>query len=224
MITFALLMAMQAAPGAPEQPVENAPAPWPDPERELGMVDGYTTESDAKARATMTAFAACVVDGSTDRAAELLQRDFTTTTYRNGLQNLSRDNEGCARKVGLSGRMRMSNLSFAGALAEALLERRGRPVNALLAQAAAGAAAPTYSFTDGVAMCTVRSAPDQVSALFATEVGDASEASAVNALASTAALCARAANARKPLSISPAGLRPMLATATNRTVATLKDA
>ena len=221
---LALILAMQAAP-APSAPpaVDNTPTAWPDHERELGMVDAYSTDSDIRARTTMTAFATCVVDGSTDKASALLQSDFRAAGYRSGMQTMIRNNDHCARKVGLQGRLKMANLSFAGALAEALLRQQATPLNVRLARAAAVPSAATYSFTDGVAMCVARSAPDQVAALFATDVGSKQEAAAIDALAAPAALCAQAAKARKPLSISPAGLRAMLATASFRSVASLKE-
>jgi hypothetical protein len=224
MIALAILFAMQPVDRPAAQPqLETTPAPWPDDEREFGMVDSFSTQSDAEARSTMTRFANCVLDSSAEKAAELLQRDFRTASYRSGLQNLSRNNEGCARKAGLSGRMRMSNLAFAGALAEGLIGRREIPTNALLARAAALPAAPTYSFTDGVAMCVVRSVPDEVAALFASDVGASGESKAIDGLQTPAALCARAADARQPLSISPAGLRAMLATAAYRSSVSVKD-
>ncbi|TCJ37468.1 hypothetical protein [Parafrankia sp. BMG5.11] len=224
MIGLALILAMQAAPQPQPQPkIENTPAPWPDHERELGMVDAYTTDSDSMARRTMSAFAACVVEGSTDKASALLLSDFRANSYRAGIQTMIRNNDHCGRKVGLQGRLKMANLSFAGALAEALMKQRGAPLNAQLARAAASPAAPTYSFTDSVAMCVARSAPDQVAALFATTPGSAEETTAINVLATPAALCAQAAKARKPLSISPAGLRAMLATASFRSVASMKE-
>lgn len=224
MITLALMLAMQPVGGQAQPQVDTTPAPWPDDEREAGLVDSFSTESSAEARLTMTRFADCVAEGSPDKAAELLQRDFRSAAYRNGLQNLSRNNEGCARKVGLNGRMRMANLAFAGALAEALIERRNMPVNAMLARAAAAPAAPTYSFTDGIAMCLVRSVPDQVASLFASEVGSNEETAAIAALGVPAQMCARAAEARKPLSISTSGLRAMLATASFRSITGAKDA
>ena len=75
----------------------------------------------------MSAFAACVVEGSTDKASALLLSDFRANSYRAGIQTMIRNNDYCARKVGLQGRLKMANLSFAGALAEALMKERGAP-------------------------------------------------------------------------------------------------
>ena len=222
MMILPLLLAMQAEP-QPAPQIDYSPAPWPEPGRETDIADGYSTDSSAAARKTMAGFADCVAKASADKTSELLQRDFRSASYRSGLTALSRNNEGCARQAGLNGKMRMADLAFAGALAEAMIERQGKPVNALLARAAAAPAAPTYSFTDTVAMCVVRSAPDQVAALFASDVASDTESAAITALSQPAALCARAAEAKKPLSISPAGLRAMLATAAFRSIASLKD-
>lgn len=223
MIALFLFLAVQGAPQADPQPqlapnpgADTTPSPRPDPERGTGGVIAYSDVSDAEARRVMARFAACVADTSDKKAGEVLTQDFRSTSYSNGLRNLARSNEGCARRVGLSGSMRMANLAFAGALSEALIAKKSQPANALLVRAAASSAAPTYSFTDRIAMCVVRSAPDQVSTLFATEPASDDEAAAITTLGTAAQLCAKAARATKPLSISPAGLRAMLATAAFR--------
>ena len=219
MILLSILLAMQAAPQS-QPKVDTTPTPWPDPERGTGGVDRYSSAADPVARPVLARYAACVAGKSPERAADLLTRDFRATAYESGMRNLSRNNEGCAHDAGLKyGKMRLDTLPFAGGLAEAMIARRGQPVNALLVRAAALPPAATYSFTDRVAMCVVRSAPDQVAALFATPVASDEESAAIAAVAPAAELCARAAQARKPLAISPAGLRAMLATAAYRSIA-----
>ena len=213
MILFPILIALQSAPAQPA--LDTTPAPWPDDERELGMVDAYSTDSDAKARLTMASFAACVADNSGDKVAEVLTRDFRTTEYRNGLRNLSRANEGCARKVGLRGSMRMNNLPFAAALAEEMLRRDPAPLKARLAKAANGAEAPTFAPSDAVAMCVARSAPDEVATLFATAPASAEEKAALAPVETVAGMCSRDAR----LEISPIGLRSIVATASYRLLA-----
>ena len=66
----------------------------------------------------------------------------------------------------------------------------------------------------------MRSVPSDVAALFATARDSAEETAAINSLATPMGLCAKAAQARKPLSVSPAGLRAMLATAAFRSIHT----
>jgi hypothetical protein len=200
--------------------MDPTPTPWPDPERGTGVVDRYSSAADPVARPVLARYAACVAGKSPERAADLLTQDFHATAYESGMRNLSRYNEGCARDAGLKyAKMRLDTLPFAGGLAEALIARRNQPVNALLVRAAAMPPAATFSFTDRVAMCVVRSAPDQVAALFASQVASAGENAAIAAAAPAAELCARAAQAKKALSISPTALRAMLATAAYRSIA-----
>ena len=85
-------------------------------------------------------------------------------------------------------------------------------------QAATVPATPSFSFTDRVAICVVRSVPGDVATLFATELNSSEESAALQSLATPMGLCAQAAQAKKPLSINPAGLRAMLATAAFRSV------
>jgi hypothetical protein len=213
MILFPILLALQPAPAQPA--LDNTPAPWPDDEREMGMVDAYSADSKPEARLTMARYAACVADASTAKVADVLTRDFRTTEYRNGLRNLSRANEGCARKVGLRGSLRMANLPFAAALAEDMLRRDPAPLNARLAKAATGAEAATYAPSDAVAMCIARSAPDEVAGLLSSAPGTPDEQGALAKVAPIAAMCSR--NAK--LEISPIGLRSIVATASYRLLA-----
>lgn len=219
MIVASLLLALQAAP-QPVQPAEPFPAPWPDPEREMGRGDAPVVNTDdVDARRTMASFAECVVAGSPAKVADVLVRDFRSTEYRNGLRNLSRDNEGCARKVGLVGRMRMGNLPFAGALAEEMLGADSQPLLKRLSMAALGPNATTYSWTDSVAMCMARGAPQPVAQLFDTAVGSGEEKVAVAGLKPVADICAGGAG---KFEASALGLRSMLATASYRLLAAQK--
>ena len=219
MILPSLLLALQAAPPA-QQPPEPFPAPWPDPEREMGRGDALVVPEDQqKARRTMASYAECVVAASPAKVADVLVRDFRTTEYRNGLRNLSRDNEGCARKVGLSRRMRMGNLPFAGALAEEMLAQDREPLLKRLSMAALGPAAATYSWTDGVAMCMARGAPHMVAAALKTEVASKEERAALAELQPVAVICS---GDKGKLEASALGLRSMLATASYRLLAAQK--
>ena len=116
--------------------------------------------------------------------------------------------------------LRSANLLFAGEVAEALLEKSGAPVASQLAKAAAGTAPSGFSLTDKMAICVVRSVPDQVAAVFATERDSAEETATISALAAPAQMCGKAVGATKPVAISPAGLRAMLATAAFRSIRT----
>lgn len=163
------------------------------------------------ARRTMHAFGACAADQSAEKASETLVMDFTTSSYRLALRNLGRANESCLR----NGRMRAGGLLFAGAMAERLLMKDAVALNVRLARAAAGPAPTPRTRSDRVAICVVRSAPDDVAKLFAAPVASEEEAAAARALNLPATLCAEGG---PQVEASVDGLRAMLATAAFRTV------
>ena len=111
--------------------------------------------------------------------------------------------------------MRSSRLLFAGAIAERLLARDPAPLNARLVRAAARAAPPARSPSDAIAICIVRSAPDETARLFASEVASDAEAQAARALDVAVRLCSQG---QRPLVTNVEGLRAMLATAAFRNV------
>jgi hypothetical protein len=170
-------------------------------------------ESSANARVQMARFATCVADRSPEKAARTISMDFRSTTYRSALKNLSDANRDC---YGYRATMRAGGLSFAGALAERLLEREASPLNARIIRADSAQTA-ARSPSDAIALCVVRSAPDDVARLFATEVASAAERDAVKALQVATDACARN---QARLETTPEGLRAMLATAAFRTVTT----
>lgn len=158
-------------------------------------------------------FGACVAGESAAKAADTLGKDFTTHGYRSALKTLSRINTHCARDLG---RVRWRGLPFAGAMAEYLIERDQAPLNVGLAKAALAPATRAHSASDEVAICVVRSASDDVAALFSTEVASGEEAAAAEKLELAARLCSKA----KPwFKADVESLRAMLATAAFRTLA-----
>jgi hypothetical protein len=176
--------------------------------------------NDKLSRVALEEWAACIARNNPGEATRILTMDFKSPTYGRAMQTLSKDSRGC---VQFRGTLRSGGLLFAGEMAEALLERPGNAPLAALARAAAEPAPTAFSFTDKVAICTVRSSPNDVAALFATERDGAEETVALKKVSATMGLCARAAEAKKPLSINPAGLRAMLATAAFRSVEASKD-
>ena len=170
-------------------------------------------ESSANARIQMERFASCVADRSPEKAARTISMDFRSTTYRSALRNLSDANRDC---YGYRATMRAGGLSFAGALAERLLERDASALNARIIRAGSAQTA-ARSPSDAIALCVVRSAPDDVARLFATEVASTAERDAVKALQVASDACARN---QARLETTPEGLRSMLATAAFRTVTT----
>jgi hypothetical protein len=168
--------------------------------------------SSPQARTSMDAFGRCVARRSPARAAETLERDFTTHTYQSALRNLSRANESCFQG---RGRMRSANLLFAGAMAEGLLAADTTPLNVRLARAATQPTIASRSDSDWIAICVVRSVPDDVARLFATPVASQTEVAALEALAPAFLACNRNDQA---LHINAQGRRAILATAAFRTV------
>jgi len=170
--------------------------------------------SSPGARRAVQQFGACVADQSSEKAARTLAMDFRSPTYRSALANLARANERC---FGYRGAMRSSGLLFAGAIAERLMARDPAPLNARLVRAAARPAPPARSPSDAIAICVVRSAPDETARLFATEVASEAEAKAAGALGIAVRLCSQG---QRPLVTNVEGLRGMLATAAFRNVLT----
>ncbi|HET9429339.1 MAG TPA: hypothetical protein VFO69_13365 [Allosphingosinicella sp.] len=111
--------------------------------------------------------------------------------------------------------MRSSNLLFAGAMAEALLESASEPVNVQLARAALQSATPAFSESDRLAICVVRSVPDDVARLLATDVASAEETEAAGSLDLVMTHCAQGSSR---IQSTPAGLRAMLSTAALRQI------
>ena len=176
------------------------------------------TSSSPEARKQMQTYGACVANASAAKAAQTLASDFRTSQYHAAMRALNANNLDCSRLLPRRSKMRSNGLLFAGAMAERLMAADPKPLNARLAQAAARAAPATYSPTDAIAMCVVRSAPDESAHLFKTEVASGAEAEAARALDMAVQLCSRGGPA---LQVNVEGLRAMLATAAFRNVAPL---
>ena len=212
MILLALTMIVQNTSPQPNKgplPADPPPAREMSPAHDLFYED--ENKSSPEARAAIQRFGACVAGRSPELASETLRRDFTTRSYRAGLDRLKRANQDCFRR----GRMRSSSLLFAGAIAEELLERDRQPLNVRLARVASQPAPPAYSLTDRMAICVVRSVPDETGRLFATEVGSAEEDAAARALAPAIVACSAL---NRPVQVNSAGLRAILATAAFRSL------
>lgn len=170
--------------------------------------------SSLEARVAVQGFGSCVADRSRELAEDTIASDFTTRTYRSRIDRLVQANGDCFRDGG-GRRMRSSRLLFAGAMAEALIERDGQPLNVRLARAALQPATPAYSASDQIAICVVRSLPDEVARLMAADVGSAQEEAATAALAPGLTACA---GQSRSVQSNSAGLRAILATAAYRSL------
>jgi hypothetical protein len=167
------------------------------------------------ARGALHNFAGCVAARSTALAGDTLQRDFTSTRYRNALRLLARNNDGCFQRRGRRG-LYATGLPFAGSLAEHLLARDPVPLNVRLARAAAAPPLRPFAPTDRVSLCVVRSVPDEIGRLLASPVGSAEETAAIRELEVPVRACSQAG---PRIEAPPAALRAMLATSAFRTLA-----
>jgi len=182
----------------------------------LAAVSVQSSESTPEARLQMQAFGACVADHSPAKAAQTLASDFRSANYHSAIRALNENNHDCSRLLPRRSTLRSSGLLFAGAMAERLMAVDKRPLNVRLVQAAARPAPATYSLSDKIAMCVVRSAPDDAARLFSSEVGSSSESAAVKSLEVAVRLCSTGG---PTLQVNREGLRAMLATAAFRNVA-----
>ena len=214
-VLLALVLAAQN-PLPPAPPPNQTPPPR-EPSAAHAIIDqeADTAQARAEAREILNAFGRCVARASAAMAEETLVMDFTSRAYRSRLRQMADNNrESCFRRAG---RMRMDGLLLAGGIAEELLARDPAPLNTRLARAALGPATPAFSVSDAIAVCVVRSVPDDVARLFATEVASEAEAEALAAVSPIVAACNRTGH---PFSASHPGLRAILATAAFRSVRT----
>jgi hypothetical protein len=171
--------------------------------------------SSLEARATLAAAASCIAKASPEATADLLTSDFRTTAYRGKMDRVVDHNRRCIKAKWI----RANRLLLAGALAEELLMGDPAPLNTRLARNAAVSGATALSPSDHVVMCVARSDPDGTARLFATVPGSPEEGVAAQSLALVTSRCAEGG---PKLSVSSAGLRSMLATASYRLLAAKK--
>lgn len=162
-----------------------------------------------EARSALVEASACVVNSSPDEAANLLRMDFRSKSYKDKMQRLAYNNLECFNERW----MRAHGLLVAGDLAEHLLFKNSQKINVRLASLSPTVSLTPRSPTDAVAICVARSDPNGVALLFSTKVVSAEETSAARALLIAMNRC----NVKGlKMSVSPAGLRAMVATATFR--------
>lgn len=208
---FALALALQSQSATP--PPRTLPSGIPPREMTPSNEIFYEREDRTSPNARIVAdrFGACVADRSPELSARTLRLAFNSTAYHNNMRNVTRANEGCMER---RGRMRSASLLVAGAMAERLLEREPTPINVQLARGAEQPAPRAVTPSDAIALCMVRSTPDDVARLFASEVASDGEAQAAEALMPVANLCNESG---RTVQLSNGGLRAMLATAAFRT-------
>lgn len=189
----------------------NAPPPsMPPPPHRL---PGQDWRDPLTARGALSAFGACLADRNVVVVRSALTMNHLSRNYSRRVAQLVERDEDCFRLRG--GRMSFDHVSLGGAMAEHMIEREPQPLNVRLARAALGPAGAAHTPADRVAMCVVRSVPDQVSALLATEIDSPAEDEVAAALMPAFSACS-GANLR--LSLTTSGVRTSLATAAYRSL------
>ncbi len=151
-------------------------------------------------------FGRCVVDRGNKGAAEVLAMDYRTKEYGDALRKLARGFNYCAPGAEL----RFNGLLFAGGLAERMVvQAQGqRSLADLLAFDATRPAVQARDEGELTALCTARTAPQQLQALFATAPASKEEAIALKSLQPVIASCLRSG---QQMRLNPPGLRSLLA-------------
>lgn len=185
----------------------------------------HTERSERMQRSALMAWTECIADENLEGVEDLLLLEFGSRAQRRLGEYLvdRREVERCfdAMPRGYR-RIELSSLPFAGGLAERLIETGGEePLVNRLAMAVIGKQAEVFSYTDQVANCMVRGAPNLVADLFATEPTLPEEEAALAQLYPVQNICSQSGNA---IEASPLALRSILATASYRILAAQEDA
>ena len=158
--------------------------------------------------------ARCVVRTNAPEARRILRLDYRTSLYERSLRKIAMGVRPCAR---FNGSLRMAGVLLAGSFAEALLPRAldGRTLASQAVYDPSKPAIPARDEGEYLGLCAVRSMPDGVAALLATDPGSPEEKSAAAAIAPGLSPCLKegaAATLNRP------GLRALLALAAYRIV------
>jgi len=189
---FPALLLLAMAPAEPDRSAPSKP-------EDLKMLHDYSR---------------CIVKENSGQAARILRLDYRTDSYRRSLRNIVGNPSRCAP---FAGRLYMSGVLLAGSFAEALLPRAlaGRTLAAGVAHDPART--PIEARDDGeyLALCAVRSMPEQVAALLATAPASDEEKKAAAALTPGLSPCLRAGAAA---TLNRPALRALVALAAYRIV------
>ena len=159
---------------------------------------------DPEAIRTMHDFASCVARERTGEARAALATDFRAPTYSRRLQALARSTNHCFRRRW----MRMSELAFAGSLAEHLFLRAHGSTDP---SAVVASGEPlSRNRTEALANCVVRNSPVAARAVLDTPVTSAEEARALDALRPAIGSCLQPP---EQVELNPIGLRSLVALA-----------
>ena len=164
---------------------------------------------------TLHVFAACMVDRYGPGVRRLLALDYRGRAYDSALNTLAREGSRCLPFA--FGQLRSAGVLMAGAFAEKLLPRALAGSRLADRVAYDPSRPPVTARDDGeyLALCVVRTMPDEVMALLATRPASEEERAAIGVLRPRLGPCLRAGAAAR---INAPGLRAILALAAYRLV------
>jgi hypothetical protein len=166
------------------------------------------------APATMRNFAKCVFDRSPRAAANLLAMEPGDRNFPDAMRRFAQGHEDCAPMS----RLTLSGIYFIGGVAEASVNYRirGDHLSRYVALDPARPAIRARDETEMMTLCTVRRAPEELAALFATEPMSEAEAGAMRTLGPVIGGCLTNG---QTLRLDRAALRAMLALSAYRLMA-----
>ena len=175
---------------------------------------GPPAKSDALALRAIHNFGACVVETTPQGAEQVLGMDFQTKDYQERLRALGK---GHGRCILPEWRLQSSGILFAGALAEAMVDKEVKPAELpqRLAFDPARAPIPARSETETMALCTAMEAPQATAELLQTEPASKDEHEAMARIAAVLPNCLKK---DASLTMNPPALRSLLALAAWRIV------
>jgi hypothetical protein len=125
-------------------------------------------------------FSRCLAEKRSEEARAILAAGYDEARSRDALKKIASRGIDCAPV----GRLKVSGILFAGAMAEALLQPLTRN-GSLGERVALDPARPPVAARDEVevmSLCTVRAAPEQVRSLFSSQAGSEAESEAIRAM------------------------------------------
>lgn len=168
--------------------------------------------STPNARIALAAYGACIADRSPQIAGEHIHL-FESQTFVRVIDAFGKSNDECRDSLGKGSeipfRMRGNATLFAGAIAERLLANDSQPLKNRFAHIAAQAPIQTKSPILGVAVCALRSDPDNAAAFLSSEIASEEEQANFTRLRPVGHLCSRG----KLSEVNVEGFRAVIAVA-----------
>lgn len=165
---------------------------------------------------TVHVFADCMADRYRPGVRRLLALDYRSRAYEHLLDTLTDEGRRCLPFA--AGKLESASVLLAGAFAESLLADAlaGAPLAQRVAHDPSRPAIAARDDGEYLALCVVRTRPDEVAALLATKPASEAERLAIASIRPQLATCLRAGAAAR---LNAAGLRAVLALAAYRLVA-----